>query len=200
MKNANIFVDVDLTLVDANGQLFSGAREALSRLKRALVTWASVVPDLDGVGIIADRLTRNSAHPSNWCGQYHHTLCHNLGFAIIVAGMAAVLTRQRLKTTTLVFISFHLHLIGDLVGARGPDGDQWPIPYLLPFTKNMHLVWSGQWALNAWLNMVITAASIGCALVWARRRGFCLLEMVSTLVDAGFVSAIRARFPLRTAS
>jgi hypothetical protein len=33
MKNANIFVDVDLTLVGANGQLLSGAREALSRLK-----------------------------------------------------------------------------------------------------------------------------------------------------------------------
>ena len=29
MKNANVFVDVDLTLVDANGKLLSGAREAL---------------------------------------------------------------------------------------------------------------------------------------------------------------------------
>ncbi len=27
----------------------------------------------------------------------------------------------------LVLFSFHLHLLGDLVGARGPDGDQWPI-------------------------------------------------------------------------
>ncbi len=33
MKNANIFIDVDLTLVDANRQLLAGAREALSRLK-----------------------------------------------------------------------------------------------------------------------------------------------------------------------
>src|SRR5690348_17071974 len=33
MKNANVFIDVDLTLVDANGKLFSGAREALSRLR-----------------------------------------------------------------------------------------------------------------------------------------------------------------------
>jgi len=32
MKNANVFVDVDLTLVDANGKLLSGAREALQRL------------------------------------------------------------------------------------------------------------------------------------------------------------------------
>jgi ribonucleotide monophosphatase NagD (HAD superfamily) len=33
MKNANIFVDVDLTLVDANGKLLGGAAEALSKLK-----------------------------------------------------------------------------------------------------------------------------------------------------------------------
>ena len=33
MKNANIFVDVDLTLVDANGKLLEGAREALQKLR-----------------------------------------------------------------------------------------------------------------------------------------------------------------------
>jgi phosphoglycolate phosphatase-like HAD superfamily hydrolase len=33
MKNANIFVDVDLTLIDANGNLLSGASEALATLK-----------------------------------------------------------------------------------------------------------------------------------------------------------------------
>ena len=33
MKNANIFIDVDLTLVDANGQLPNGARQGLAALK-----------------------------------------------------------------------------------------------------------------------------------------------------------------------
>ena len=33
MKNANIFVDVDLTLIDANGKLLAGATEALNKLK-----------------------------------------------------------------------------------------------------------------------------------------------------------------------
>ena len=33
MKNANIFVDVDLTLIDAKGSLLPGAVEALQRLK-----------------------------------------------------------------------------------------------------------------------------------------------------------------------
>ena len=33
MKNANIFVDVDQTLIDANGKLLAGARESLEKLK-----------------------------------------------------------------------------------------------------------------------------------------------------------------------
>ena len=33
MKNANVFVDVDLTLIDANGKILAGAAEALTKLK-----------------------------------------------------------------------------------------------------------------------------------------------------------------------
>jgi hypothetical protein len=33
MKNANIFVDVDMTLIDANGRLRHGAADALTKLK-----------------------------------------------------------------------------------------------------------------------------------------------------------------------
>jgi phosphoglycolate phosphatase-like HAD superfamily hydrolase len=33
MRNANIFVDVDQTLVDPNGKLLEGVREALDKLK-----------------------------------------------------------------------------------------------------------------------------------------------------------------------
>ncbi len=45
MKNANIFVDVDLTLVDANGRLLEGAGEALRKLQGSgshLFLWSSV--------------------------------------------------------------------------------------------------------------------------------------------------------------
>jgi hypothetical protein len=45
MKNANIFIDVDLTLVDANGRLLKGAREALVKLTMKdchLFLWSSV--------------------------------------------------------------------------------------------------------------------------------------------------------------
>lgn len=48
MKNANIFVDVDLTLVDGQGRLLDGAREALQRLRDEgchLFLWSSVGVD-----------------------------------------------------------------------------------------------------------------------------------------------------------
>jgi phosphoglycolate phosphatase-like HAD superfamily hydrolase len=44
MKNANVFVDVDLTLVDASGKLLEGAREGLQQLKDAgchLFLWST---------------------------------------------------------------------------------------------------------------------------------------------------------------
>ena len=48
MKNANIFVDVDLTLVDANGKLLEGAQEALQKLRDAgchLFLWSTCGAD-----------------------------------------------------------------------------------------------------------------------------------------------------------
>jgi membrane-bound metal-dependent hydrolase YbcI (DUF457 family) len=182
------------------GWAVANSAPSLSKRERALVTWASVVPDIDGLGIIADRLTRNSSHPLNWWGDYHHTLGHNFVFAIVVPAIAAIFAKQRVKTALLVLLSFHLHLLADLIGARGPDGDQWPIPYLLPFSKQMQLAWSGQWALNAWPNMVITAGLIGVMLILARQRGFSPLEMFSSRADALFVRALQTRFPLKPAN
>ena len=127
---------------------------SLTKRDRAIVTWASVAPDIDGLGIIAEKLTEKSRHPLYWWSDYHHTLGHNIGLALVVTILAAIFARQKFKVTLLAFFSFHLHLLADLVGARGPDGQQWPIPYLLPFSNKLQLTWSGQWALNAWPNLV----------------------------------------------
>ena len=182
------------------GWAVASSAPSLTKRERAMVTWAGVVPDIDGLGIVAERLTQNSAHPLNWWSNYHHVLGHNLGFALVVSTVAAIFTRQKIKSTLLVLFSFHLHLLADLIGARGPDGDQWPIPYLLPFSRQLQLTWSGQWALNAWQNFVITAVLIAIAVALARRRGFSPLEMLSLKVDSVFVGALRARFPVNTAS
>ncbi len=94
-----------------------------------------------------------------WFSEYHHTL-HTLAFALLVTCVGFMAAKQRWKTALLVFVSFHLHLLCDLLGARGPDGYQWPIPYLLPFSKSLQLTWKGQWALNGWQNLVITAVML----------------------------------------
>jgi inner membrane protein len=178
------------------GWVVANSVPSLNKRERARVTWASVVPDVDGLGIIAERFTQNSRHPLNWWSNYHHVLGHNLGFAIFIATLAAIFSKQRIKVTLLVLFSFHLHLLADLVGARGPDGDQWPIPYLLPFSNQMQLTWSGQWALNAWPNFLITAVLIGTTVFLAWRRGFSPLEIFSRKANTVFVNALRTRFPI----
>jgi len=180
------------------GWTVANSAPSLSKQERAFVTWASVVPDVDGLGIIAEWTTRNSTHPLNWWSDYHHVLGHNIGFALLFSVIAAVFAKQKVITTLLVFISFHLHLLGDLVGARGPDGFQWPIPYLLPFSKQPELVWSGQWALNAWPNVLITALLLVVTIVLTRRRGYSPLQLFSAKLDDVFVSTLRRRFPVGT--
>jgi inner membrane protein len=170
---------------------------AFSRKDRALITLAGVIPDVDGLGAVADLLTRHSQHPLDWFARYHHSL-HNLGFALLAAGAAYALATQRGKTAAFAFLSFHLHLLEDVLGARGPDGYQWPIPYLSPFSRAAQITWHGQWALNAWPNFAITIALLLVTLYLARVRGYSPLEMVSLRADTSFVETLRRRFPRRT--
>src|ERR1700733_9292032 len=90
----------------------------LDRRERALVTLASVAPDVDGLGIVAELVTRNSTHPLLWFSRYHHCL-HTLTFAVVVAIIASALAKQKWKVGLLAMVSFHLHLLEDLAGSRG---------------------------------------------------------------------------------
>jgi inner membrane protein len=195
----------------------TGRPTTLTRREKALVVAAAVVPDIDGIGIVPELLTRNTSHPLLWFSQYHHSL-HTLAFALVctlvaylIAGPLANIGPRatadlvpdftfdpavrgpqapdpRLPahptpshpwlTAILVFISFHLHLLCDLIGARGPDGDQWPIPYLKPFSNSIQLTWHGQWALNAWQNFVITGLMLAATLWIAQEYGSSPVELV----------------------
>lgn len=165
---------------------------------RAIITLAGVVPDLDGLGIVPEMLTRHTATPLLWWTNYHHVLGHNIAGALIVISVAALFAHSKGKTALLAAVTFHLHLLCDGIGSRGPDGYQWPIPYLLPFSDAVHWAWSGQWALNAWQNMAITIVMLAVTIVLARQRGYSPLEFISTKWDRAFVDAIRKRFPLRS--
>ena len=59
----------------------TGRPATLTRREKALVVAASVAPDIDGLGIIPELLTRNTSHPLLWFSEYHHSL-HTLAFAL----------------------------------------------------------------------------------------------------------------------
>jgi hypothetical protein len=97
-------------------------------------------------------------------------------------------------TALLVFLSFHLHLLCDLAGARGPDGYQWPIPYLKPFSNAAQLAWHAQWALNGWQNFVFTGLLLLATFAYASKIGVSPVQLVSTQWDKKVVKAVRERF------
>ncbi len=168
--------------------------DGLDRRERGMVTVAGIAADVDGLGIVAEYLTRGSDRPLLWWSEYHHVLAHNLLFGLFLVGFSFLLATRKWLTALLVFFSFHLHLLCDLVGARGPEGEQWPIPYLYPFVDSVGMSWSGQWALNAWPNFLITALALGLTFYLAWRRGFSPLGLVSESADRAFVNTLRARF------
>jgi LexA-binding, inner membrane-associated putative hydrolase len=165
----------------------------LERRERALVTVAAVIPDVDGLGAIPELLTRGSAHPLLWFSQYHHAL-HTLLFAVVVTVVAFALATRRWTTAALVFVAFHVHLLEDVIGGRGPDGYGWPIPYLQPFSNAWTWTWSGQWQLNAWPNVALTCALIVVMMWIAVKRGRTPVEFVSCDADEAVVRTLRARF------
>jgi hypothetical protein len=165
----------------------------LTARDRALVTLAGVLPDIDGLGIITEILTEHTTSPLLWYSQYHHVLCHNLGFGLLLVVTAILFGIRRWMTAFLVLVVFHLHLLGDLVGSRGPDGYQWPIPYWAPFSDRWKLIWTGQWELNAWPNVLITTLLLAATIYIARKKGRSPLEMVSKRADSAFVSILRGK-------
>lgn len=178
------------------GWLTASADRRLNRKERVTITLAGVVPDIDGLGIIAEIITRDWENPLLLWSKYHHIL-HSLPFSLLVTSVSLLLATRRWKTATLAFLSFHLHLLGDIVGARGPDGDQWPIPYLIPFSDAWQLTWKGQWELNAWPNFVITGAALVATIFLAWKRGYSPLEIFSVRADRAFVETLRSRFGRR---
>ena len=176
------------------GWCVASTAPALTPRERLMITAAAVIPDVDGLGMLVEIPTRNTSNPLFWWTDYHHIIAHNIAAAAVVTILAAAFATHRWLTALLTLISFHTHIVGDVIGARGPDGFQWPIPYFLPFSRTPEFVWEGQWALNAWQNMVITAAALLITIYLAWKRGYSPVEIFSRRADAVFVSTLRQRF------
>lgn len=166
----------------------------LDRRDRGLITAAALAPDLDGAGLLIDLARHGTRGTRDLWEAYHHVGAHNLAFATALALVALALAHRRVLTAALVFAVVHLHLLEDLVGSQGPDGYQWPIHYLMPFDRSFTLVWEGQWALNAWPNIVLTAALIGASGYLGWKHGWTFIGLVWKRADTIVVKALHRRF------
>lgn len=166
----------------------------LNQRERTAVTISGIIPDVDAAGIIVEKLTFSSDKQLLWWTDYHHVITHNIGFCILVSLIVFALSKKRWTAMGLAALSFHLHLLGDILGAKGPEGYQWPIPYLLPFSNSLQVVWAGQWAINAWPNIVITSAFLILSFYLAWKRGFSFIGIISASADKTFIETLRNRF------
>lgn len=166
------------------------------RRERLWICLAGVAPDIDGLGIavdVANDLLGRGV--SQWYAVYHHFLFHGLFGALVVVAMARLADVRRWQAWLLIFLSFHLHLFCDLVGARGPAKyDIWVIHYLGPFTRMWTLSWSHQWPLNGWPNMLITTGLLGWTVARAIQGGASPVSLFSPRWDEVIVTALRQRW------
>jgi hypothetical protein len=157
-----------------------------------LITLAGLAPDLDGLGLLADLATRATAHPTQFYARYHHYLFHGAFGAAVAALVFAAFARRRWRVALLCFAVFHLHLLFDLVGSRGPaPEDLWPIYYLGPFSRDSVWLWPGQWPLDSGINRTFTLTLLAWVFALAIRRGHSVVGVFSTRGDAVFVRVLR---------
>lgn len=157
------------------------ARDRRERIWGAL---AGVLPDLDGLTLAAYPWDHGDAF-SRW----HHLLTHGALAAAVVTVIAVALspTGARLRTGGIALLSFHLHLLCDLMGS----GQGWPIAYLWPLSKHMTAPFRWGWALASWQNMLIALGASFAILGVGAWRGHTVVELFSARYDAVFVHVLR---------
>ncbi len=135
---------------------------------------------------------------------YHHYLLHGLFGALVITAVLTCFARERWRVALLAMVVFHLHLLCDLAGSRGPTPEElWPIFYFGPFDKDPMWLWKGQWRLDGWQNKLISVPLFFWALWFATKRGDSFVGVFSRRLDHVFVGVLRkwrAAFELRLLS
>ena len=153
---------------------------------RRWIGWAGILADLDGVGLLVDAGTGRTNLYEAW----HHLAGHNIFAGLLFAALAGSFCRSA-KVATWTWVGFHLHLAGDLISGRAPDGSAWPVVYGWPLSGR-EWQWAGQWRLDAWPNTAVFLALLAWALVVTYRSGRSPLELISTRLDQKMIGAFRS--------
>jgi inner membrane protein len=158
----------------------------------ALVALAGILPDADGLGLILDLTSHLFGGGKTFLYQhYHHYLLHGFLGGILISSLLTCFARRKLRVAPLAMAVFHLHVVCDLVGSRGPDPvDLWPIFYLGPFTKDPMWIWKGQLPLDCWPNRILTVFLFAWALRLAVIKGYSFVGVFSRKLDRVFVEVL----------
>ena len=158
-----------------------------------LVTLAGILPDADGLGVIADLASGwLGGKQTHLYGHYHHYLLHGALGGLLIVALVTGFAHHRLRVALLAVLVFHLHLLCDFVGSRGPaPEDLWPIFYLGPFDKEPMWVWRGQWRLDGWFNRWLTVGLFLWALWLPVRIGYSVVGVFNQRADRAFVGVLR---------
>lgn len=152
------------------------------RKDRALVTIAGLIPDLDGMGALID---------IEYYSKYHHVFGHNILFGILAAGSSIIISKNKKLTPLLVFLSFNLHILGDLLGS----GAGWGIPYFWPVNKFVYEFSPPfQWELDSWQNLVATIICIILIIRIAVKKKRTIVELISLKTDKKIVDVFNKWF------
>ena len=165
---------------------------------RKLVTLAGVLPDADGLGAVADVVGASISGKEctfYYYQTYHHLLLHGWPAAVAVSVLLTFFGKQKWRILFLCLLTYHLHLLCDLIGSRGPDvGDIWPICYSEPLFRHPMWFWKHQWRLDGWQNQIISAALFIASIWLAVKQGYWFIEVISSRLDAVFVGVLRKWF------
>lgn len=166
-----------------------------SQRDKALVVIAGIIPDLDGLGIVVDFATRVLGLPeTDYYQSFHRMYGHGLPGAILIAAAAGIFGIRRFWVAIWAFISVHLHLLCDVIGARGTTAeDIWGIYYFAPFTTAYELSWSGQWPLVGWQNTTISIILLSILMIRATASGYSPVGLLNQRADIAFVETLRNR-------
>jgi hypothetical protein len=158
-----------------------------------LIALAGILPDADGSGILLDLgAWAMGKEQTMFYGRYHHYLLHGWFGGVLITALLTCFARQRLRVAVLCVVVFHLHLLCDLVGSRGPSPeDLWPIFYFGPFDKDPMWLWKGQWPLGAWPNQLLSVVLFVWGLRLATKLGHSFVGVFNRRADAVFVNVLR---------
>jgi hypothetical protein len=159
-----------------------------------LVALAGILPDVDGLGLVVDvakGLIRHTDPDYYYYQRYHHYVSHGILGAVVTAALLACFARRRARVAFLALIVFHLHLLCDLAGSRGPTPDDlWPIFYFAPMSLHPMWIWKGQWPLEGWQNRAISVVLFFWALWISSARRDSFVGVFNRRADRVFLGAL----------